>query len=310
MAWLWNSWEEFCDFVQPVSLSRGSFNAARRRSCFQNQQALFEAVTEIEAAMRELHCLGFDDADGRIRSMDTPALASAKGIVIALIRAGEEVLLYHKPLASGMAAYGFLHSHDLIEHWERYGSGRVPREIDQLLSDTQDLLAGYRESIEENEKFLVDDLHLPPELEVDFRVARDLFSVGFDDAGLLIAGRGLEGTLRKVAAKRRIQLQSKNKPRPLAEASFAVLIDGMAQVRWKRDSVRLLTPDTTALLHFLRNIRNGGAHPAEARKLATTPQDTARLIGQTATHLWEEIGNSRKALESTTVQLSQKGDTD
>jgi hypothetical protein len=116
--------------------------------------------------------------------------------------------------------------------------------------------------------------------------------------------------LRELAEKRRIRLQFKSKSVLLSGARFVDLIDGMAKLRWKKDGLPLLTPDTTALLHFLRNIRNGGAHPAEARKLATTPRDTARLIGQTATHLREEIGNSRKALESKTVQLSQKGDVD
>jgi hypothetical protein len=307
MAWLWTSWEEFSEFVHPVSVNRGLFHITRRHSCFQNQQALYEAVTEIETAMRELHSLGFEGADQRMRTIGTPVLATAKGVAMGLIRAGEEVMLYHKPLASGMAAYGFLHSHDLMEHWERYGPGRVPREIDQLLADTQDLLTGYRQWIEENENFLVDELRLPPELEVDFRIARDLFSVGFDEAGLLIAGRGLEGTVRTVAKKRRIQLQLKSKAVPLAEARFADLIDGMAQLRWKQSAKQLITSDTTALLHFLRNIRNGGAHPTtEARKLATKPRDTARLIAQTASHLWEEIGNSRKALTSTTVMPSSK----
>jgi len=110
-------------------------------------------------------------------------------------------------------------------------------------------------------------------------------------------------------APARVQRKN-NRMSALADARFIEAIDGMAQLRWKQTGHHSIGPETTALLHFLRDIRNGGAHPAETRKLATTPRDTARLISQTAAHLWEEIGNSRKALQSTIVQPSQKGDVD
>lgn len=272
---------------------------------------MFEAVAELEHAFRELLSLGFDERNRRLRPADKQ-LAHVKGLCEGLIRAAEELLLLHKPLATSMDAYGFLHSNELLEHWDRYGVNRLPFEINQLLDDTHTLLNGYRQSIDRNEDFLVGDLRLPPPLGQDFRTARDLFSVGLDDAGLLIAGRGLEGVVRSVARKRKIQIQRKNeKMTALAGARFIEVIDGMAQLCWKQSGHRVMGPETTALLHFLRNIRNGGAHPvAETRKLATSSLDTARLVGQTATHLWEEIGCSRRILKSATVQLSSRGDLD
>lgn len=58
------------------------------------------------------------------------------------------------------------------------------------------------------------------ELEADFRLARNLFSIGFDEVGVLIAGRGLEGVLRKVAAMRKIELVVRGNATSVAEADL------------------------------------------------------------------------------------------
>src|SRR5215471_17825609 len=47
-------------------------------------------------------------------------------------------------------------------------------------------------------RLLVEGLSLPADLAADFRTARDLFSVGLDEVGGLIAGRGLKGVLRAI----------------------------------------------------------------------------------------------------------------
>ena len=140
--------------------------------------------------------------------------------MIELVHAGEALLLHHKRLAVSRAAYGFLHQHDVLEHWERYNEVRLSREIDQMVVDTHELLRGYRELLDTDERFLLEDLRLPDDLQADFRLARNLFSIGLDDVGLFMAGRGLEGVLRRIAAKRKIVLESKGRTTPVSETDL------------------------------------------------------------------------------------------
>lgn len=149
MAWLWSSWEEFVDAVAPKSAdSPGLLGLAKHNPWFETEQSLFEAVREVKSALQSLYDLGYK-GDDHSRPPDDPiVIEKANGFVIDLIHAGEELLLYHKRLAKNKAAYGFLHSHDLCEHWERYSATRrIAREIDQLVKDTDELLQGYQEMV-------------------------------------------------------------------------------------------------------------------------------------------------------------------
>jgi hypothetical protein len=214
------------------------------------------------------------------------------------------LLLYHKRLAKGRAAYGFLHSHDLLEHWDRYQqTGRLPKEIDQLVADTDELMNGYYAFREADESFLVDDLDLPPDLEADFRLARNLFSVGFDEVGLAMAGRGLEGVLRKLADVRQITLDTKGKSLPASEADIYDLIETIWQLRWKTKKTRLITSETKALLHYLRSLRNRGAHaPPTGTRRIVSPRESAAVVAETANQLWNEVATTRARLAATNVQ--------
>ena len=190
-------------------------------SWFEIQQLLNEAFQDLNKAHRSLKNLGFDGS-GYIKFYnDHPEIITeAKDIVLQLIYAGESLLLYHKRLATSRAAYGFLHQNDLIEHWDSYNDNRTYMEIDQLVLDTDQLLSGYHEIRESDERFLIYGLDLPPELKTDFRLAMNLFSVGFNDIGILIAGRGLEGVLRRIAEIRKIKIDIKGKLEPAFGFTF------------------------------------------------------------------------------------------
>lgn len=212
--------------------------------------------------------------------------------------------MFHKRLATSNAAYGFLHQNNLLKHWERYAkSARISKEIDQLSRDIKDLLEGYHEFVKAQDRFLLDDLRLPDSLESDFRVSRNLFSLGLDEVGLLIAGRGLEGVLREIVRLRRIEIvDGKGRASPAFEADFYDIIEAMFQLRWKRNGARLITPDTKALLHYLRTLRNAGAHAniRQARFVAS-PRETAALTAETANELWKQAA-TRAQLTPTSVQ--------
>jgi hypothetical protein len=304
MAWLWNSWEEYVDIVHPVALdSPGRVRLTQQSSWFEMECHLWKAVEELKDNVQSLRELGFTGSDHDRPPSDPSIIDKAAPLVLEAVYAAEELLLYHKRLAKSDAAYGFFHQNDVLEHWDRYAkTGRIAKEIHQLMSDIDKLLQGYRELVQGEDRFIVGDLDLPSSLAADFRLARNLFSVGFDEVGLLIAGRGLEGVLRRIAEVRKISLVIKGKSSPASEAGLHDLIETMFQVRWKAKGTRLVTLETKALLHYLRTLRNSGAHAIRGKKSVVNPRETAAVVAATANQLWNEVANTRTRLDPTTVQ--------
>ena len=95
----------------------------------------------------------------------------------------------------------------------------------------------------EDERLLLSDLELPEELEEDFRLSRNLFSVGFDKTALFVAARGLEKVLRQIARGRKILLTTGTKTLPASEVDLHDLIETMARVHWKVKRTALLTKE-------------------------------------------------------------------
>ena len=257
MAWVWNSWEEYIAVVNPVAVDApGRLRLAQRSSWFQTDTQLWEAVKELEEKVQGLRKLGFTGNDHDRPPNDPSIMNEVHSLALDAVYAGEELLLHHRKLAESDAVYGFLSQHDMLNHWDRYAkTNRIYKEVHRLVADIGEMLKGYQEFVQSDDRFLVGNLDLPPLLEVEFRLARDLFSVGFDEVGLLIAGRGLEGVLRKIADVRKLFLVVKGKSSPASEADFYDLIETMFQIRWKKSGTRLITPETKTLLHYLRTLR-------------------------------------------------------
>ena len=166
------------------------------------------------------------------------------------------------------------------------------------------MLSGYYSLIEADRRLIVENLDLPDSLESDFRLARDLFSVGFDEIALLVTGRGLEGVLRKIADVRKISLQTTKKLIPASEADASDLIEIMYHVKWKATGVRLISQETRALLHYLRTLRNGGAHPRADARPNPIARESALIVSETANRLWKQMSKTRAQIEPKTVQKS------
>jgi hypothetical protein len=297
MVWLWRSNEEFLDQVSPILVKHSAVRRTQLNTWFENQRELHLAASELRCALQQLRELGFSqDSEPPTNRRILP---EAHRIVRDIVWYGESLTLLHRRGVVAGAYYGFLHQHSILEEWERYsGDGRIFAEINQLITDTDELLTHYHEFIEEDGAFLVDDLEIPTGLQQDFRLARNLFSVGFDDVGLLIAGRGLEGVLRGIAEVRKLKLVVKATVTQASEADFNDLIEVFYRVRWKKSGVRLITAETKALLNYLRVLRNAGAHPAHHGSGATVgPREKAVLVAATANQLWKEIAGSRAHLE-------------
>lgn len=302
MSWLWRSWDEFDSTTHPVALQRGAFNLARRNTRLESAGRLLTSVAKLTSAIHDLKVLGFALEDAHLGKAPT-GLETAHRHVEEAVYAGEELLLYHKRLALSEASYGFLHAHELFEQWDRYiGTMRITHEIYQFIIDCRELIDGYHQMARADERFMLEDIELPENLGADFRTARNLFSVGFDEIGLLIAGRGLEGVLRRVAKDRRILIQTaKGSPKNASEVDFADLIEVIGRVRWKTRDVPLVSRETKTLLHYLRTIRNSQAHPQEEGDRSRTARETARLTAVTANSIWNETSTSRARLHPTTV---------
>jgi hypothetical protein len=106
--------------------------------------------------------------------------------------------------------------------------------------------------------------------------------------------RGLEGVLRRIALTRKLSLRSKGKDTPAVEADLHDLIELTFRIRWKSTGERLILPETRALLHFLRTLRNSGAHaPAGERTPTFNLPEKATLVATVSGHLWMKVSTTK-----------------
>jgi hypothetical protein len=300
MAWLWEGWEEFVRHVQPVAVQRGRFQHASHATELELLGDLLEAVHDLRKANGALATLGFNGKKA-VKPTDKSTLHEAHNRVIEAVYAGEALLLFHKRLTLSEASYGFLHAHDILEHWDRYAATtRIQMEIHRLTEDVDLLLQGYDRLVREDERLLVNELDdLPEELERDFQAARNLFSIGLDDIGLFIAGRGLEKVLRRIARDRKLFIV-RGKPVPAEDADFYDLIEALSRVRWKTRKASLISTETKAL-HYLRSIRNRGAHKGHETSAIEGAREKACVVAKTAAQLWESVDGTRAQLAPTNI---------
>lgn len=196
MPWLWDSYEEFRDNVNPVMIDHeGPFRHARAQTLCEQQAEISDALVELDQARIKLSKLGFTDNPPK---EDRNHLDGAYNLCVDAAYAGEKLLLYHRRLALDRSSYDFCHKTDIVEreNWERYSTTRrIFREVAELVEAVNTLLQGYRDLVISDSEYLAIHSDFPDTVEADFRLARDLLSVGVDEVGLLIAGRGLEGVL-------------------------------------------------------------------------------------------------------------------
>lgn len=303
MAWLWNSWEEYSDYVQPLSVRRPIFRSAKRATAFRAQRELQDSIRIVKENVTKLRSLGFTGRDNEPPPTDVRVLDEARHVARELIHAGEKLLIYHKRLATSDRAYGFLHQHEIFEMLNASSdSMAMVIEIEQLVKDTDELAGGLYEIETDDEKLFLHDLDLPTQLETDFRIARNLFSVGLDEIGVFVAGRGLERVLREIAKLRRVMIQKKNEVEAASESDLFDLIETMARIRWKSSGERLLTADTKALLHYLRTMRNATAHPTRNLNATIAPREIAKILAETANRLWKDVTKTRARFSETTIR--------
>lgn len=307
MAWLWESWEEYVEWCHPSGIRRGTFNLSRSATQLESAKHLLVSFEILDSEINELRALGFNGREDKPPVRTDELVRKMWDHVLKLVYAGDELLVYHKRLAMSEAAYGFLHQNSILEHWDRYVStDRILHEVRQLVEDAGELVDGYRRMEREDERLLIHHLDLPKELEADFRLARNMFSVGLDEVALFIATRGLERVLRRIAHDRKITLEiagKNHKKESASEADLHDLIECMSRVRWKVKRTPLLTRETKTLLQYIRTVRNSGAHSGQ-RTDTEDARETASIIARSASRLWSTVTSSRAQLDPTDVMKS------
>jgi hypothetical protein len=174
-----------------------------------------------------------------------------------------------------------------LDHWDHYvGNERIVYEVQKLVDSVDELLVGYQRMARENERLLLHNLDLPKELEQDFRLSRNLFSIGIDEVALFIA----------------ITLEMKGRKEAASESDLRDLIELMSKVRWKVKGTPLISKETKTLLQYIRTVRNSGAHLGGQGSETENSRQTASIIARTANALWNSVTGSRARLEPTNIQ--------
>jgi hypothetical protein len=298
-SWRWASNEEFIEYVHPHALNEvNQVRNYERSYCFAEVcRELFNSVHELETSLSAL-----DEWLGSHREIDADGLS----IGVDICHHGETMLLFQRRLAVGMGAYGFLHGKDGIEHFaHKLSSHTTRRDLKQLRTDTAGLLSAFDDAMREDAHFLVDSVRdLPEALERDFRMVRDLCSVGFEDVGLIVCGRGFEKVIRAIMAARGVRISvGKSTDLDASKATLHDLIGAIGRLRWDDDDSLVFSSQSVALMHWIRQVRNEAVHEGE-ESVAGDERTTATLLAQISGRLWSmHQQNEGRALKA---QLLQK----
>jgi hypothetical protein len=272
---------------------------------------LLSAQQKIDSIKEELRLLKRNFEKWDDDEIDTETLLQNLGNSVEIICQDAEDLFMDFPVFTCTAeADDFLHEKTLTNFWEKYERERSYRKIRRRLGDFIDATGKMLENISTATKSTSDFLkeqtdELPPELNIDFNIARDLFSVEMDEAGAFFAGRGLERVLRVLAKNLKIEVQLKNGTTPLHEMDFADIGEALRRARWKKSGDPVIDRELKSLIDLLRTARNAGGHPKQNRQKSSLKRnwrEIANLSASVAADVWHESSAGRGKLMSLTLQ--------
>ena len=303
MAWLWASHEEYEKFVHPIMFKDyKNFDHVMSYTWATMEDILCNASRLLDKYKLDIFNLLQHSKD--VSFKNKRLMISLKDMVTVLIESGERLLFFHKRLAIDSSSNSFLQDKNMIEHWDRYAqSDRIFDEIEQIRLVVDDLLMGYHTMAADDGTFLISPMTLPDDTMSDFKLAQNLFSVGFDDVGVLIACRGLETALRTVAEKKCVEIEVKNKRVPAHEADMHNVIEALYRIRWRATKRRVISLETRNLLHYLRSIRNSSAHSHQGRTdIIIKPRETAIIVAGTAREIWKVASRPRARVDAKVLE--------
>jgi len=294
-SWRWDSDEEFRANTNPQHINpvRHVWNYERLYSFAQCAREMYKDLAELRDANEQL-------AQALEATSRRGDLSDVHEIALDVCHHGEKILLFQKRLALSDSAYGFLTSKDAIEHAAHHPDHKASFiDFEHLRRDTDVLLQGFLELEREDVEYLVKNLDLPDDICREFRLARDLFSVGFDDVGLFVTGRGLEAVARRIVRERAVQIRSRAGDAPACEAQLHDVVEAMGKLRWNDDGSHFVSKEHVRSLQWLREVRNGTAHSNDGTDVE--PREFAPVVATATNKLWSlhEANRSRQLQDST-----------
>ncbi len=202
-----------------------------------------------------------------------------------IVKHGEYVLAFCKPLAETKGGQEFIEDKDVFEHLPRYQKqswGSAKGRTTDLLRATEALIQDIHEFWGTDASFLNCVPDLPDDLKADFIAARDVMSLGFTEAGLIYAGRGLEGVVRRIASDHNLF-----PGKAIERARFAEILTALEGKRFSTSRRLVIDEQTKHRLHLSRAMRNHSAHPDSQRETEGFREE-AILMARKANELWKK----------------------
>ncbi|AGK60967.1 hypothetical protein Asulf_00963 [Archaeoglobus sulfaticallidus PM70-1] len=299
----WKSFDEFEKYVNPFFINHQGPYIGMKQSClFENIMEVLKSLSEFSNAVEQLEKLIRNYPNKKDWEEESNLSKLAYHLITAISYHGEYIFLYFPKLAKSRYASDFLHAKDLHIHWERYNQTRKRIEVKRYLDAAKKLLDEFYEIVEEFDWFLMEEIRdLPTDLQKDFRVARDLFSVGMEEQGVFAALRGLEGVLRRISKNLGVKIIKKDKQEPLHKQSLTNLTEGLYRVRWRDNGERVVTKEIKDLIKFLISLRNKKAHPDDTTDIFDNWREIAITTARAANGLWVISKEGKREVESTEV---------
>lgn len=290
MPWLWSSFDEYSSHINPIYRDNaGVFRYKHLFSWGDMEASRLDYLRDVESALNSLETAGVDENQ---TSFSKPKLLKIHAYIEQIVNSVEQMLVFDRRLGMTPETSNFANAKDeVLLNWERYLEGDyLGHCLVSLYTSTRALIACLHSRTESDRSFLLSEFIVNEPPPADFVMARDLFSLGFDEAGLFYSGRGLESTLREALRRRKFDYESK----PIWEKDFYHFIECLDKLRWKEDSSRVLDKQTINLLHMLRTMRNAGAHPGVNVPIE---REVAVLAAKAARHIFDLLASSERELE-------------
>lgn len=290
MPWFWDSYKEYAEHINPIY--RDELGVLR----YQSLQSWAEHEVDRLLMLGEVK-KRLDEVKRFLGNSKFPRNAEkAHDLLCPMVCAAENMLAYDRRLGQTREASDFAHAKDeLLRNWDRFL--RKPYQgqcISRLVMTTERMLEILWARTEEDRDFLVGNLSLPDSLMKDFRSARDLFSIGFEEQGAFVAGRGLEGILQETLRRKKITYKGK----PAQDEKFSTMLEVLDRLRWKSGGGQVIAGSERTLLHLLREHRNIGGHPKGESK---TPREVATLTVHVAQDLYDRLAQGKKQFATRTL---------
>jgi hypothetical protein len=283
-TWLWSSFAEYRLYVQPIFVTAKDISSPVIQTTLRNVSWLFDDRTNLlltHGALKKYLDDSVSLKGKRLTTLTPGNVAWFENSVRCLVQNGELLLAYCHPLAATDAAVSFVHAKRFVKKLSALMKDeRVFLSVEALLPATEGLSNELSRLISDSERALTEPV-LPDSPALDFITARNLLSLGFDEAAVIYAGRCLEGVLRTIAQNQKILLKNGD---PAWEARFVDILARMQELRNAQTKERMLVPATVNLLQYGRHTRNQVAHPSKSKNEKYREQ--AILMAHNAEELW------------------------